>query len=227
MGSPTVTAKLTVSGSNSQVDARLWDVAPGGSSQTLVARSVYRPDPSGVQTFQLHPNGWHFAAGHVAKLELLGQDPPYARPSNGTFQISVQDLDLRLAVAEQPGSVPDVGEPTLPVLPAGQRLAPSVVGLGVKVSYRGAKKRRAKAAVACRWSRATARVTGIGLDQVKAVQFMVGKRTIARDRTAPFGASIGSAKLRRQRNHSRALRVRARMKDGSLRTLSRKLRACR
>ena len=26
------------------------------------------------QVFQLHPNGWHFAAGHVAKLELLGAD---------------------------------------------------------------------------------------------------------------------------------------------------------
>jgi hypothetical protein len=135
-------------------------------------------------------------------------------------------------VLEQPGSVPDVGEPAVPVVPAGARLAPSVVGLGVKVSYRKArtpkaKRRHARAATACRWSRATAQVTGIGLDQVKAVQFMVGKHTVGRDRTAPFGVSISSAKLRRQRNRSRALRVRARTKDGSLRTVSRQLRACR
>jgi hypothetical protein len=51
--------------------------------------------------WQLHANGWRFAAGHVAKLELLGADPPYARPSNGTFQVGVADLDLRLPVRER------------------------------------------------------------------------------------------------------------------------------
>ena len=32
--------------------------------------------------FQLHPQGYHFAAGHVAKLELLPSDLPYGRFSN-------------------------------------------------------------------------------------------------------------------------------------------------
>jgi hypothetical protein len=67
----------------------------------LVARGVYRLDPTrpdGLQAFQLHPGAWHFAAGHVPKLELLGQDAPYARASNGLFHIVVDDLQQRLPV---------------------------------------------------------------------------------------------------------------------------------
>ena len=59
-----------------------------------MARGVYRIDsssPDGLQVFQLHPGAWHFAAGHVPKLELLGQDSPYVRTSNG----HVLDLGLR------------------------------------------------------------------------------------------------------------------------------------
>ncbi len=75
---------------------------------------MYRLDssaPDGVQVFQLHPGAWHFAAGHIPKLELLGQDSPYVRTSNGQFSISVSDLQLRLPVHEAPGSVPGVGAP--------------------------------------------------------------------------------------------------------------------
>ena len=54
--------------------------------------------------FQLHPGAWHFAAGHIPKLELLGQDSPYVRTSNGQFSISVSDLQLRLPVHEAPGA---------------------------------------------------------------------------------------------------------------------------
>ena len=69
------------------------------NTETLVARGLYRISgsaPNGRQTFQLHPGAWHFAAGHIPKLELLGQDPPYARISNGTFSIQVADLSLQL-----------------------------------------------------------------------------------------------------------------------------------
>ena len=62
------------------------------------------PTANGRQVFQLHPNGWRFAAGHTAKLELLGQDAPYARPSNGTFSVEVSKVDMRLPVADKPGT---------------------------------------------------------------------------------------------------------------------------
>ena len=82
MGSPTVVAKITSSGPTSQVASRLLDVDPDGDA-TLVARGSYRPDAEGKQVFQLHPNGYEFAEGHVAKLELLPVDAPYGRPRTG------------------------------------------------------------------------------------------------------------------------------------------------
>jgi hypothetical protein len=121
LGSPTVIADLHVTGKYAYIAARLLDVDPATNTETLVARGTYRIDPNkpnGLQVFQLHPNGWHFAAGHVAKLELLGQDTPYARTSNGVFSISVSKLQLRLPVHETPGSpgTPHVVKKPLPVV---------------------------------------------------------------------------------------------------------------
>ncbi len=113
VGSATVIARLAASGSNAQVDARLWDVAPDGS-ESFIARGTYRP-LAGTHTavFQLHPNGWHFAAGHHARLQLLGADAPYARASNGTFSVSASNLQLRLPVHEGPGG--QVSKPLAPL----------------------------------------------------------------------------------------------------------------
>jgi hypothetical protein len=121
LGSPTVIADLKVTGQYAYIAARLLDVNPATNTETLVARGLYRIDPkapNGVQVFQLNPNGWHFGAGHVAKLELLSQDAPYARPSNGVFSISVSKLQLRLPVHEVPGShgTPHVVKKPLPVV---------------------------------------------------------------------------------------------------------------
>lgn len=103
LGAPRVAARLSVTGNpaaSAQVAARLWDVAPGGARQTLVARGLYRPSGGASDAFELHPNGWRFASGHVAKLELLGADAPYGRASNGAFSIAVRQLDLRLPIRE-------------------------------------------------------------------------------------------------------------------------------
>ncbi len=122
LGAPMVTADLEVTGRFAYLAARLLDVDPATGAETLVARGTYRIDPDtpdGRQSFELHPNGWHFAAGHVPKLELLGQDSPYTRPSNGVFSVSVSDLELRLPVHEVPGArgTPSVVTRPLP-LPA-------------------------------------------------------------------------------------------------------------
>lgn len=101
LGSPTVTAEVTVTGEHSYLAARLFDVDPATGEQVLVTRGVYRIDPAspdGPVTFQLEPNGWHFAAGHIPKLELLGQDEPFLAPSVGRFSVTVTDLELRLPV---------------------------------------------------------------------------------------------------------------------------------
>ena len=130
LGAPTVIARLRVEGaapSAAQVVSRLWDVAPGGGSQTLVARALHRPSGRTSDVWQLHPNGWRFAEGHVARLELLGADPPYSRPSNGAFRIGVERLELRLPVREKP-DCRVVLPAAAPVVPPSQELAPGVSG---------------------------------------------------------------------------------------------------
>jgi hypothetical protein len=103
LGAPSVTARVTVTGQFPLIAERLWDVDPATNTETLVARGVYRIDSrisNALLSFQLHPGAWHFAAGHIAKLELLGQDSPYVRTSNGTFSIAIHELHLSLPVHE-------------------------------------------------------------------------------------------------------------------------------
>ncbi len=100
IGSPVLRARIDLGGAASglaQLDARLWDVAPDGTTQHLVARGLYRPK-DGRNRWELHPNGWRFKRGHTAELELLGRDAPYARPSNGAFSVSVGRLRVRLPI---------------------------------------------------------------------------------------------------------------------------------
>ncbi|MGH8226350.1 MAG: CocE/NonD family hydrolase [Steroidobacteraceae bacterium] len=107
LGFPTVTADLQVTGTFAYIAARLLDVNPATNTETLVSRGVYRIDPkapNGRQTFQTSANGWHFAAGHIPELELLGRDAPFLRPSNARFSIAVSNLELRLPVHEVPGA---------------------------------------------------------------------------------------------------------------------------
>ncbi len=74
MGAATVIADIDSPTANSELVARLFDVAPDGQ-EILVNRGTLRPAVgSARQVFQLHPNGWEFAEGHVPKLELLPRD---------------------------------------------------------------------------------------------------------------------------------------------------------
>ncbi|MGH2937507.1 MAG: CocE/NonD family hydrolase [Solirubrobacterales bacterium] len=124
MGSPTIIANIDTPSPNSEIAARLVDVSPEGT-ETLIARGLYRPEggPSEM-LFQLHPQAYHFAAGHVAKLELLSSDNPYGRWSNLQTNITVNSLELRLPVNEQPGALGGLVQTPAPkVVPAGYTLA--------------------------------------------------------------------------------------------------------
>jgi predicted acyl esterase len=116
MGAPTLIARLVVHGHFAQVVARLWDVGPDGM-QTLVTHAIYRPrsDNRNPQPFQLHPNGWHFAAGHRPKVELVGGSVPYARLVQTQWSVAVERLQVRLPVVERPGGIVRAqGRPVLP-----------------------------------------------------------------------------------------------------------------
>jgi predicted acyl esterase len=105
LGLPTVRARIATTGSFGQLDSRLWDVSPDGM-QRLISRGAYRlrDFQNGRVTFQLHGNGWCFEPGHRPKLELLGKDEPFLRPSNpppGAFSVSVSDVRVELPIAER------------------------------------------------------------------------------------------------------------------------------
>ena len=142
MGAPTVVAKISLPGDNSQVAARMVDVSPDGSEKTLVARGLWRPVQSGFQVFQLFANGWKVEEGHVLRLELLAKDAAggaggflsnYARPSNGQQDAMFEKLDLRVPVLESPGALGGlVTAPAKKVLPdrAGVELANGYEAIG-------------------------------------------------------------------------------------------------
>lgn len=111
IGLPTVCAQVQTTGDFGQLDSRLWDVDTVTKKQVLVARGTYRlkPDQRGQIKFQLNGNGWRFKEGHEPKLELLGRDAPYLRPSNGTFELNVSNLNIALPGAESPCADPDSG----------------------------------------------------------------------------------------------------------------------
>jgi hypothetical protein len=119
LGLPVIQARIDTTGAGGQLDARLWDVGPDGE-QILVSRGGYRlaDNQSGRVLFQINGNGYRFARGHTARLELTGRDAPYLRPSNGPFSIEVSDLTLELPVRERPGAGggtvvrPVLGEPS-------------------------------------------------------------------------------------------------------------------
>ncbi len=132
VGAATVIAKFALPGPNSQVAARLLDVAPNGQ-ETLVSRALWRPQVSTRpvrQVFQLHPGAWLFAPGHTVKLELLPNDAPYGRPSNDQRAVTVSGLQLRLPTVDRPGAAGGLVKRPLPkVVPPGYRLASEFASL--------------------------------------------------------------------------------------------------
>lgn len=126
LGAATVIANFALPGATSQVAARLLDVGPNGQ-ETLVSRGLWRPTVSARpvrQVFQLHPGAWRFAPGHTVKLELLPNDMPYGRASNGQQNVTVSRLQLRLPTVDHPGAAGGRVRVPLPkVLPPGERLA--------------------------------------------------------------------------------------------------------
>jgi predicted acyl esterase len=102
LGLPRVSATVATTGPFGQLNSRLWDVSPGGT-QRLISRGAYRlsDGQSGRIALELHGNGWCFAPGHRPKLELLGKDEPFLRPSNGAFTVQVSDLAVLLPIAER------------------------------------------------------------------------------------------------------------------------------
>jgi X-Pro dipeptidyl-peptidase-like protein len=101
IGRPRVTVPHTGSGSDLQLDARLYELLPDGS-QVLVDRGAKRlTDPNGTTVFDLQGNGWRYAKGDRLRLELTQDDDPYVKasafPSSLTLHGTTLDLPVRRA----------------------------------------------------------------------------------------------------------------------------------
>jgi hypothetical protein len=83
-----------------QLNARLYDVFPDGSS-VMVDRGVRRVESaSGTLTYQLHGNGWRFPAGHRVRIEIAQDDDPYLRASSVSSSTTISHVTLRIPVRE-------------------------------------------------------------------------------------------------------------------------------
>ncbi len=131
-GSTSVIAEYSTPGANDQVIARLYDENPTAKTEQLIGRAMLRPlNPGGgftQQEFQLHPNAWNVASGHVVKLELLTADSTYARTSSSPHSVQVRNLEVRVPTVDAPGSAEGlVTAPLTKYLPSGYTLALNVV----------------------------------------------------------------------------------------------------
>lgn len=93
-------------------------MSPNGE-ETLVSLGTYAltPGQHGTITWQLFGGGWTFAAGHTIRLELLGSDLPYLRPSKSQTTLTISDTVVELPTHERPGD----GQVVPPELADGHR----------------------------------------------------------------------------------------------------------
>jgi hypothetical protein len=124
IGSPTIQAKIAISGQFPLLAGRLLDVAPDGT-QTLVARNVFRPaDGATSLLWQLNANAWHFVKGHRPRVQILGRDVPYMRASNGQFTITISNATITLPTHEKKGN--GIRKARKLPLPPGAQRAPAI-----------------------------------------------------------------------------------------------------
>jgi predicted acyl esterase len=82
-----IDVQYQLAGSTASLDARVWDVAPDGTT-LLVTRGTYRIDTPlydsalGTLRLPLFGNQWTFERGHSVRIDLTQADYPFLRPSN-------------------------------------------------------------------------------------------------------------------------------------------------
>src|SRR5207249_4835844 len=100
LGAPVIDVRYTTTSPDTELAVRLWDVDPSSGFQALVTRGVFRAF-GGIGSdqrarFEIAPNGYRWAAGHVLKVEITSNDAPYYQASNipGVVQITSMLLTL-------------------------------------------------------------------------------------------------------------------------------------
>ena len=99
LGMPRLELAYEATGTDIQLNSRLWDVAPDGV-QTLVTRGAYRVVGPGAgeqkAAYDLYGNHWRFEKGHELLLEVTGDDSTFFRRDNFPSVITVNSAKLTL-----------------------------------------------------------------------------------------------------------------------------------
>ena len=167
MGGPVVDVTFDTTGPDTELNARLWDVAGDGSVQGLVTRGTYRsvdgPGTGLNARFQIAPNGYRFPAGHTVKLELTANDAPYYQQSNVPAVVRVDAVNLTLPLFEPPAA-PAAGAQSVAPQPSGQTIpvtgGPPPLGAGLAALALALVTQRSRR----RWTPAPRRRAAVGRD---------------------------------------------------------------
>ena len=115
IGQTRVTTTVDGSGSEVQLNARLYDVFPNGR-QVLVDRGVHKlTQPFGQIVFDLHGNAWRFPEGHRIRVELTQDDDPYVRRSTEPSALVLDGVQLTVPIRETAPGEPGESGPTIRV----------------------------------------------------------------------------------------------------------------
>ena len=100
IGMPRLELSYSATGTDVQLNSRLWDVGPDGS-QVLVTRGAYRlvqPEGSGQGkvSYDLYGNHWQLSKGHELLLEVTSDDAPFFRQDNMPSMTAIDAAKLTL-----------------------------------------------------------------------------------------------------------------------------------
>jgi dienelactone hydrolase len=159
IGATEVTARfltpITGSAEGLQLNARLYDVLPDGTTSLMADRGPSRVTTAqaaaGEVTWELHGNGWRFQTGHRIRIELSQDDQPFMKATTVTSSLSLTGADLLIPTVESFGTdIPGTPDPkpttstTLTSPPATSAPAPKKCKKGFKLKKGKCKKKKKK-----------------------------------------------------------------------------------
>lgn len=96
LGEPGLQLNATVAGIDAEINSRIWDIAPDGTT-TLVTRAAFRfTSTTATINYALQGSGWVFHAGHQIRIQVTQNDAPYLRLDNYPSTIIYSFMQLTL-----------------------------------------------------------------------------------------------------------------------------------
>lgn len=138
LGGTSLTVTFTATGPVAQMDARLYDLQPGGGA-LLVDRGPRRlrttEASSGQVTYELFGSGWRFPAGHRIRFELVQDDDPFLHLTEAASSASLSKAVLRIPIREPSATIK--ASPTLKKGRCANKTVGTKLGEMLKGSRRG------------------------------------------------------------------------------------------